>query len=298
MTYRECYGEAVLLLEAAGVPEAKLDARLLLEHVCHTDYNTLLVHGDRVVTEEEQAAFDKLLAKRKKRIPLQQLTGEQEFCGLTFQVNEHVLIPRQDTEILVEAALKKMKPGMQLLDMCTGSGCILISLLSMGKDLSGVGVDISQEALTVAKENANRLLVAEKQPKFLQGDLFAAFGAWQSEAEEHETQQHGTQQFDIIVSNPPYIESHVIETLMPEVKTYEPRAALDGSKDGLLFYRRIVKECASHLKENGYLMFEIGHDQAEAVSGLMAAEGFSDIEVIKDYAGLDRVVTGRKCASE
>ncbi len=293
MTYKECYSEAVLLLEAAGVPEAKLDARLLLEHVCHTDYNTLLVHGDRFVTVEEQAAFDKLLAKRKERVPLQQLTGEQEFCGLTFMVNEHVLIPRQDTEILVEAALKKTKPGMQVLDMCTGSGCILISLLSMGKDLSGVGVDISKEALGVAKVNAKRLLAAEKSPVFLQGDLFEALVAQQGVDE-----QERNQQFDIIVSNPPYIESRVIEDLMPEVKIYEPRTALDGSEDGLLFYRRIVKESDSYLKEDGYLMFEIGHDQAGAVSGLMAAEGFADIEVIKDYAGLDRVVTGRKCASE
>lgn len=294
MTYRECYNAAVLQLEAAGVPEAKLDARILLEHVCHTNCNTLLVHGDRLVTAEEQAAFNELLAKRKKRIPLQQLTGEQEFCGLTFKVNEHVLIPRQDTEILVEAALKKIKPGMQVLDMCTGSGCILISLLSIGKDLSGVGVDISKEALSVAKENASRLLIAEKQPKFLQGDLFAALKAQQHGAEGQERRQ----QFDILVSNPPYIESRVIEDLMPEVKIYEPRTALDGSEDGLLFYRRIVKESGLNLKENGYLMFEIGHDQAEAVSGLMAAEGFADIEVIKDYAGLDRVVTGRKGASE
>lgn len=284
---------AVLQLESAGVPEAKLDARILLEHVCHTDYNTLLVHGDRGVSAEEQAVFEALLARRKKRIPLQQITGEQEFCGLTFKVNEHVLIPRQDTEILVEAALKKVKPDMSVLDMCTGSGCILISLLSMGKDLSGVGADISKEALMVAGENAERLLPEEKRPAFLRGDLFAAF-----EAEEHKIQQNELPQFDMIVSNPPYIESCVIESLMPEVKEYEPRTALDGSEDGLLFYRRIVKESVPYLKEDGYLMFEIGHDQAEAVSGLMAAEGYADIKVIKDYAGLDRVVTGRKCASE
>lgn len=299
MTYRECYDAAVLQLEAAGVPEAKLDARLLLEHVCRTDYNTLLVHGDRTVTSEEEAVLGQLLEQRKKRIPLQQLTGEQDFCGLTFKVNEHVLIPRQDTEILVEAALKKSRSGMHLLDMCTGSGCILISLLSMGKDLTGVGVDISKEALAVARENAMQLLAEEKQPEFLQGDLFTAFDTWQSEAEPQqcETKSGRQSQFDIVVSNPPYIESAVIETLMPEVKEYEPRTALDGSEDGLLFYRRIVAECMPYLKENGYLMFEIGCNQAEAVSSLMSAD-FTDIEVIKDYAGLDRVVLGRRCASE
>ena len=299
MTYRECYDAAVLQLEAAGVPEAKLDARLLLEHVCCTDYNTLLVHGERPVTAQEEAAVEQLLEKRKKRIPLQQITGQQEFCGLTFKVNEHVLIPRQDTEILVEAALKKSRPGMHLLDMCTGSGCILISLLSMGKDLTGVGVDISKEALAVARENAEKILAKEKQPEFLQGDLFGAFGAYQCKGEPQqcvaETQKQS--QFDIVVSNPPYIESAVIETLMPEVKEYEPRTALDGSEDGLLFYRRIVAECMPYLKENGYLLFEIGCNQAEAVSSLMAAD-FTDIEVIKDYAGLERVVLGRRCASE
>jgi len=272
---------------------------LLLEHVCHTDYNTLLVHDDRTVTVEEEAVLGQLLEQRKKRIPLQQITGQQEFCGLTFKVNEHVLIPRQDTEILVEAALKKSRPGMHLLDMCTGSGCILISLLSMGKDLTGVGVDISKEALAVARENAMQLLAKEKQPEFLQGDLFAAFGSRQMEAEpqQYETKSGRQLQFDMVVSNPPYIESAVIETLMPEVKEYEPRTALDGSEDGLLFYRRIAAECMPYLKENGYLMFEIGCNQAEAVSSLMAAD-FTDIEVIKDYAGLDRVVLGRKCVSE
>lgn len=299
MTYKECYEAAVLQLKNSGVPEAKLDARLLLEHVCRTDYNTLLVHGERPVTAQEEAAVGQLLEKRKKRIPLQQITGQQEFCGLTFKVNEHVLIPRQDTEVLVESVLKKCKPDMRVLDMCTGSGCILISLLSMGKDLTGVGVDISEKALAVARKNAEKLLAKEKHPVFFQGDLFGAFEAYQCKAEPQQcmTETQKPLQFDIIVSNPPYIESAVIETLMPEVKEYEPRMALDGSEDGLLFYRRIVAECLPYLKENGYLLFEIGCDQAEAVSGLMAAD-FTDIEVIKDYAGLDRVVLGRRCASE
>lgn len=295
MTYRECYDAAVSRLMQAGVPEAKLDARILLEQVCHTDYNTLLVHGDRPVTKEEAALFDRYMQKREKRMPLQQITGEQEFCGLVFKVNAHVLIPRQDTEILVEAALKKSAPGMQVLDMCTGSGCILISLLALGRELEGIGVDISQEALTIAKENAGRLLPSRCQPGFLQGDLFAAFFDKTYAAEKQETVQ---QQFDIVVSNPPYIESGEIANLMPEVREYEPHTALDGSMDGLLFYRRIIKDSIPYIKENGYLMFEIGCNQADAVSELMEAGGFTGIEVIRDYAGMNRVVTGRKGASE
>lgn len=281
MTYRECYQKGALCLQEAGVPEAELDARILLEHVCGTDYHTLLVHGDKLVSEEKQSAYQQLIAKRASRIPLQQLTGEQDFCGLTFRVNEQVLIPRQDTEILVEAALKRLQTGMQILDMCTGSGCILVSLLSMAEHIQGTGVDISPKALEVARLNGQRLLPEEKQPRWVCGDLFAALTG----------QETG---YDLIVSNPPYIPSSVVETLMPEVKDHEPRIALDGSGDGLLFYRRIIEEGTRYLKENGSLLFEIGCDQGAAVKALMDAAGFSETEVIKDYAGLDRVVVGKK----
>lgn len=281
MTYRECYQKGVLCLREAEVPEAELDARILLEHVCNTDYQALLMHGERLVEEKQQAAYWRLIEQRGLRIPLQQLTGEQDFCGLRFQVNQHVLIPRQDTEILVEAALKRLEPGMQVLDMCTGSGCILISLLAMKAGLEGTGVDISKEALKVARRNGQRLLPKERQPRWLQGDLFEAFAG----QEEH--------MFDMLVSNPPYIPSAVIETLMPEVREHEPRAALDGSGDGLLFYRRIVSESKPYLKENGSLLFEIGYDQGQEVKSLMEASGFAEVCVIKDYAGLDRVVVGK-----
>lgn len=281
MTYRECYQKGVLCLREAEVPEAELDARILLEHVCNTDYQELLMHGERLVEEEQQAAYRRLIEQRGLRIPLQQLTGEQDFCGLRFWVNRHVLIPRQDTEILVEAALKRLEPGMQVLDMCTGSGCILISLLAMKAGLEGTGVDISKEALEVAWTNGQRLLPEEKQPRWLQGDLFGAL-AGQEE-----------RMFDMLVSNPPYIPSAVIGTLMPEVREHEPRAALDGSGDGLLFYRRIVSESKPYLKENGSLLFEIGYDQGQAVKSLMEASGFAEVCIIKDYAGLDRVVVGK-----
>lgn len=281
MDYRACYEEGRVRLKAAGVPDFETDARLLLEHVCHTDFNTLFLHGNRVVSEEEYSDFLSLLADREKRIPLQHLTGEQFFCGLLFQVNEHVLIPRQDTEILVEEAAKYLKPGMKLLDMCTGSGCILISLLAMKEGVRGMGADISKEALKTAAENGRRLLQEKFMPQWFEGNLFDALPAEEKD-------------FDMIVSNPPYIPSMEIEKLMPEVREYEPRAALDGSRDGLLFYRRILANGAEFLKDGGRLIFEIGCEQGEAVSALMETAGFSEIEIVKDYAGLDRVVLGKK----
>ena len=284
MTYREIYEAGKGALAAAGIEEADLDARLLLEFVCDTDRNTLLVHGERTVSEEEEKRYRELLEKRGKRIPLQHLTGVQNFMGLDFSVNAHVLIPRQDTEILVEEALKNLHDGMRILDLCTGSGCILISLLYYSNQCSGVGIDISGEALRVARENAERLLdgrkdgqVAEVFPAdFLKSDL--------TEAAEGD--------FDMIVSNPPYIESKVIETLMPEVREHEPMLALDGSEDGLLFYRRIVGESRQVLKPGGMLLFEIGYNQGAAVKKLMEDAGYLEVHVVKDYAGLDRVVTG------
>lgn len=281
MDYRACYEEGCAKLKAADVPDFETDARLLLEYVCQTDFHTLLLHGDRPVSEKEYAAFLALIARRAERIPLQQLTGEQFFCGLSFLVNEHVLIPRQDTEILVEEAAKRLQPGMKLLDMCTGSGCILISLLAMTEDVRGVGVDVSEEALFIAEQNSGRLLKENRRPDLYSGDLFDALPA-------------DTESFDLLVSNPPYIPSGEIESLMPEVKLHEPREALDGSEDGLLFYRRILEEGGNFIKNDGFLLFEIGCEQGEAVKELMETAGFTEIEIIKDYAGLNRVVLGKK----
>lgn len=291
MIYGEAYEKGKGALAAAGIDEAELDARLLLEHVCATTRNTLLAHGDRAVTEEEEKRYGQLIEQRSERIPLQHLTGVQDFMGLEFAVNEHVLIPRPDTEILVEEVLKNLHDGMRVLDMCTGSGCILISLMHFSNDCEGVGADISPEALEVAQVNAEKLL----------GD-FAEDGA-DGEASEGRQRCVFRQSdlfekvegiFDIIVSNPPYIRRDEIDTLMPEVKDHEPRQALDGDEDGLLFYRRIVKEGSPHLAGGGMLFFEIGYDQAAAVSSLMEEAGFLEINVVKDYAGLDRVVYGTK----
>lgn len=294
MQYRECYEFGVDRLVAAQVPEAQLDARLLLESVCGTNRNDLLVHGDREVADDKTLEYKEKIALRAKRIPLQHIIGVQEFMGLEFKVNEHVLIPRQDTEILVENALKVLRPGMQILDMCTGSGCILISLLAMmngcagqakrqGTEVGrktdmchGTGVDLSEKALAVARENGQRLL--GQSVSWLQSDLFDKV----------------TGCFDVIVSNPPYIPTKVVIGLMPEVKDHEPMMALDGMEDGLFFYKKIIAQASQFLREDGYLFFEIGHDQGQAVAGLLEDNNFTEVKVIQDYAGLDRVVQGKR----
>ncbi len=298
MTYRALYEEGVLNLSAAGIEEASLDARLLLEHVCHTNRNDLLVHGERPVEEEKEQTYLQLIAERGKRIPLQYLTGEQDFMGLTFKVNEHVLIPRQDTEILVEEVLKELHDGMRILDMCTGSGCILISLLHYSNGCRGVGADISEKALKVAEENAGKLLGCRdaKCPcddfDKLRRDVSNDGGAPRVQFCHSDLFENVTGKYDIIVSNPPYIRSDVISTLMPEVKDHEPLQALDGMEDGLYFYRRIVAQSREYLVRGGKLYFEIGHDQAGEVSELMKDAGFVEVAEVQDYAGLDRVVFG------
>ena len=281
MTYRECYEQGCRTLQAAGIEEAALDARLLLEAVCGTDRNDLLVHGEQPVAPEAEEKYLNWIRQRAEHIPLQQLTGEQGFMGLTFNVNEHVLIPRQDTEILVEEVLKELHDGMRVLDMCTGSGCILLSLLHYSNDCEGLGVDLSAEALEVAGRNVLKVPTPEKaeHAHFLQSDLFEKVEG----------------KFEIIVSNPPYIASAEVEKLMPEVRDHEPRMALDGTEDGLYFYRRIIEEAGKHLVSSGMLFFEIGYDQGQAVSELMRTEGYCDVQVVQDYAGLDRVVLGTYC---
>ena len=281
MTYRECYEKGCHILNEAGIEESTLDARLLLEAVCGTDRNDLLAHGEQPVMSQAEEKYLHWIRQRAEHIPLQQLTGEQDFMGLTFSVNEHVLIPRQDTEILVEEVLKELHDRMRILDMCTGSGCILLSLLHYSNDCEGLGVDLSAEALEVAGQNVLKVLTPEKaeHAHFLQSDLFEKVEG----------------KFEIIVSNPPYIASAEVEKLMPEVRDHEPRMALDGTEDGLHFYRRIIEEAGKHLVSSGMLFFEIGYDQGQAVSELMRAQGYREVQVVQDYAGLDRVVLGTYC---
>lgn len=273
MNYRKLYETGKDRLEKAGIQEAALDARLLLEEVCRTDRNTLLVHGDRAVTEEEETQFRIFIERRSTHEPPQQITGWQEFMGLRFSVTEDVLVPRQDTETLVEEVMRYLRDGMEILDVCTGSGCILLSLLRYSNGCRGVGCDISEKALAVAGQNAKELGISAQ---FIQSDLFESIEG----------------RFEYIVSNPPYIRKDMIPTLMEEVRDHEPLIALDGGEDGLDFYRKITREATEHLYSGGMLFFEIGYDQGEAVKLLMEEEGYEEVTVSQDLAGLDRVVYG------
>ena len=274
MNYTEAFLLGMQKLKEAEIGEAQLDARLLLEEVCGTDHNTLLCHGDREVSEKEEEQYRKTIEQRAQHVPLQHILGYQDFMGLRFHVNEHVLIPRQDTEILVEEAMRYLHDGMRILDLCTGSGCILLSLLHYSNDCEGTGVDISKEALQVAALNAELLGI---KADFLKSDLY----------------EKVTGKFDLLVSNPPYIERKVIPTLMEEVREYDPSIALDGGEDGLDFYRRIIGGAQDYLKRGGQILMEIGSGQAQAVSELLREAGFKEIDVCRDFAGLDRVVSGR-----
>lgn len=272
-TLQQIYKEGIKRLREAGIKEAELDAWYLLEFITGTTKASYYGEPAKEVDGEKALEYLELIRIRSTRVPLQHITGEQEFMGYSFQVNDHVLIPRQDTETLVEEALKISYTGMKVLDMCTGSGCILLSMVKMKPGIEGTGCDISEEALRVAEANRKRL---EVSAKFIQSDLF----------------EHIEDTYDMIVSNPPYIRTDVIAELQDEVRLHDPWIALDGKEDGLFFYRKIVCESGRYLKKGGTLLFEIGHDQGKAVSELMKAEGYSDVKVKKDLAGLDRVVIG------
>ena len=344
------YGKKIL--KNAGIVEADLDAWYLFgqifgisraqyflcarENIAGSTAQKIAVqeqHGDLLESgnalecaelwlKEKLSAYENALKKRAARIPLQQIIGQQEFMGLTFFVNEHVLIPRQDTETLVELVLQEQKDtDISLLDMCTGSGCIAVSLKKLGGYACVEGADISEEALKVAKRNSEEILenndvnndavssrteqiqnymnLTNNQNKqnnsakrkiseasklsqagvtFRRSDMFSSF--------------RETEQFNVIVSNPPYIPSAVIEELEPEVRDHEPRGALDGTADGLYFYRILAEECAKHLTPGGHVYFEIGYDQGMAVKELLDNHGFKDTRVIQDLTGKDRVVCG------
>lgn len=274
MTYREAIVLGESILRKADIVDAKTDSWLLLAMACKIDHTYYYMHIDEEMTEEQAREFEVLIKKRAERVPLQYITGEQEFMGLTFHVNSNVLIPRQDTETLVEEALKVVRPGMKIMDMCTGSGCVLISILKNAHDIEGIGYDISKQAINVAKENAK---LNEVPAVFERSDLF---------------EDVVEKDFDVIVSNPPYIPTDVIATLMPEVAEFEPREALDGKGDGLYFYSKILEQCKNYMKPDGYVLFEIGCTQGDSVSTMMRLAGFSEVHVIKDLARNDRVVMG------
>ena len=330
MTLREAYLLGQSMLKKEKIPDAQTDAWYLLEHVTGVSRTAYFADQERKISKDQERRYIELVEKRAAHIPLQHLTGYQEFMGLDFSVDGRVLIPRQDTEVLVEHALKLLEMlvkgkssltgdgsrSIRILDMCTGSGCILISTLYYGRkifmirymlrenderngniresdgknigsvqifesvygrekkvSLEGTGADLSEGALELAAENAARHGV---EACWVRGDLF----------ENIEDRYH------MILSNPPYIRTAEIEELQEEVRLHDPRMALDGREDGLYFYRRIVSEAREHLEPGGVLAFEIGYDQAEAVSSLMEQAGYTQVSVKKDLAGLDRVVSG------
>lgn len=278
MTVQELWKEGNHILSEAGIEEAILDSRYLLEWVLQCNHSYLLLNPNSLVTMEQEQQYRTAILERKVHKPLQYIIGEQEFMGYSFLVNEHVLIPRQDTEILVETVLKHIEADAvyKILDMCCGSGCIGISLWKKINEkqqgMCQVTVsDISSEALEVTRENAKRL---EADIEIIKSDLFQAIKG----------------KFHILVSNPPYIPSKVVDTLMPEVREHEPRLALDGSPDGLFFYRNIIEQAKDYLEEEGYVFFEIGFDQAEDVREIFVDAGFEQVTIKQDLAGLDRVI--------
>ncbi|MCR5301911.1 MAG: peptide chain release factor N(5)-glutamine methyltransferase [Lachnospiraceae bacterium] len=284
MNYSETYENGVRILRGAGISEAALDARLLLEFITGEGLTTLLAHPEKTVSDSDAEKYEDLIKKRSTHIPLAHLTGSCEFMGIDLVVNENVLIPRQDSECLVEEAMRYTQDGADILDLCTGSGCLLLSLMHYKNSCRGIGCDISAKAIETAKINLQRLESGGElnggTARFLEGDLFDAL-------------TDPDQRFDVIISNPPYIRSSDIETLMSEVRDHEPRTALDGGDDGLIFYRRIAEGTPRRLVRYGRIFLEIGYDQAEDVKTILTDAGFSDIEVVKDYSSNDRVVTAK-----
>ncbi len=271
--------EAACLLKAAGIEEADADAGQLLFHAAGFDAASYLLHAEEPLPEPVRRRFMESVRRRADREPLQYIIGEAPFYGRLFVVRPGVLIPRFDTETLVERMLPYTFPGARILDLCTGSGCILLTLFLEGNGpMKGTGTDLSDTALGVARGNAARFGV---DASFLRSDVY--------------TNVSGV--YDIITANPPYIRTDVIASLDPEVRDHEPRLALDGDADGMRVYRSIIGGASAHLSENGVIGLEIGFDQAEEVSALMEASGFRKIEVTEDLAGRPRAVTGRRGGS-
>lgn len=272
-------GEARLL--EAGINDAKADAYILFEHLTGLKRGDLLLKGDETADDGMIRDYEALIEKRKSRVPVQHITGTADFMGLSFIVDENVLVPRLDTEFLVEEMMREVGDGSSVLDICTGSGCILLSLMRYKNGIKGVGADISAAALDVARKNEERIFnpaegrqSPDQSVEWMISDMF----------------ENVTGTFDVIVSNPPYIRSEVIPELMPEVRDHDPLTALDGGEDGLDFYRIMAKEAPAYLNRHGRLYLEIGFDEADAVTELLRENGFTDIEAMRDYSGNYRVV--------
>lgn len=275
-TVQEAYVWLQKSLSVAGIEEAHTESAYILDEVLGIRATTCHADPGREVSPEDMQKLEAVVDRRSKHEPLQQILGKTYFYGYSFRVNADVLCPRPETEGLIESVIPYLKSGMRLLDVCTGSGAILLTLLNearrLGMEIEGTGTDVSEKALAIARENAKHHAL---EATFLQGDLLEpAEGA-----------------YDIMTINPPYIKSEECNALMPEVRDYEPRIALDGGEDGLLFYRRLAKEVRPYLKKDGWLFMEIGYDQGKSVPALFKEAGFLEVEAKKDLAGLWRVVT-------
>lgn len=274
LSLRQAFKSAVDFLKLKGIENAEYDARELLIKAFDISKNDYFIKQNEICDEKYLKIFSGYINKRGKHVPLQLITEEAWFYGRCFYVDGNVLIPRGDTEILIEEALKYIENGMDVLDMCTGSGCIIITL-AKEKNIKASGADISDKALRIARQNA---LFLEADCEFIKSDIF----------------ENVYSKYDMIVSNPPYIRTEEIKSLQTEVKDYDPMIALDGGTDGLDFYRRIIQEAGDHLNENGRLIFEIGFDEAKDVSKLLLGSGFSNINIVKDLSGFDRVVSAQR----
>lgn len=278
MKIDELLKEGKIKLTENKIEDANLIARVLLEFILKIDRNELIKKQLQEIEKEKEEEYKQKIEQILQGMPLQYITNSQEFMKLNFFVNENVLIPQPDTEVLVEEVIKiaQIESKTKILDICTGSGCIGVSLAYYLKNAKITMSDISKNAIEIAKKNAKENKVLEKT-KFIKSDLF----------------ENIKEKFDIIVSNPPYIETDVIKNLSKQVQN-EPKIALDGGKDGLLFYRKLINEAPNFLNDNGYLCMEIGYNQKEKVIELAKQEEtFSKIEAIKDLSGNDRVIICR-----
>ena len=276
LTYRQMCHNGAAILADAGITDAEYDSFALLEYITGMDRTAYILNGSKSVPEDIAERYDAVIDRRSSHIPLQHITGQAWFYGRGFNVNRDVLVPRQDTEVLVSEALKVINAKDSVLDMCTGSGCIIITLALEKKLGRALGADISEAALKVASGNREKL--GADDVTFVKSNIFSDINVNDDEL------------FDVIVSNPPYIATGEIETLTEEVRIHDPYIALDGLEDGLHFYREITQQSLNYIKSGGWLLYEIGCTQAHDVSDIMSEYGYSNIKVIKDLAGLDRVV--------
>ena len=274
-------------LTEAGIADAEHDAKELYMFQAGLDRVGFMMHWRDVLKDNMVDRYMELIDRRAAHEPLQYITGSQQFMGYEIEVSDKALIPRQDTETVVAEAIRLIKEnkGGSVLDLCTGTGAIAIAVAGECKEAKVSASDISKDALKLAEKNASKNHV---KISFTESDMFARFKGGL-----------GTKRFDFIISNPPYIETEVIDTLDPEVKNYEPMLALDGGADGLDFYRIIAEKAPEHLRKNGKLILEIGYNQGISVPEILNATGrFEDIQVLKDLAGIDRVVTASLIATK